>query len=652
MSTTFQAYQPNSSRPSLRACEACYARKCVVHGVQCKARSRKRKASTRRDDEDPQDQQDEVTHCQQEYAEGRREITAEIRTPLLFVRRDLNSSLSPGASITSPSTRNRTSSFLSRAAILGEDFPGIDHSHGTYKDDASSLSAQDVEVLKLQGAFDLPDLPLRQSLLEACITYCVPWMPVIDVASFDVTSTGDDSSLVLLQAVMLSGAIMRPTICSKPVIAQYYRRLKALILSGYESDPLKTLSALCLIQWYTTAAPKDVSTDSPRFWNTYAIGLAHQLGLHKRQSRISDDAALRRRVWFTLYARDCLTSAAHGRPRLLTSADSDLSPLSMEDFADQGQAELFKAYSQVTALLGDLCQLVTRNGRLAKHEIISATHRLLVLLESLPHSLIPTSATGRAQPYDRNSAQLHIAMLTTLIILYRPRSVFSVSTCAAPSITAAFLSFRLFQAIQLRADTAFLGSAFAWYLLVAAIPLLSATRVTGLLGEASTALDGLEASLASLGEVRPAARNNLKSVRAIRRAVDTSTRTSIPVLGSIPILGTPAPFADQAGTIAEILAHYGEDAAKLLVDVTSLLQPTSDRQVRSCDLQQPYGSSNLVFATDTLPGSMAPADPDATSGFSGDDMQSAFTDLFQDETLVDANSWMFRDWMNFTPGIG
>ncbi|KAK5705300.1 hypothetical protein LTR97_002418 [Elasticomyces elasticus] len=607
---------------------------------------RKRKASTRRDDEDPQDLhiQDEDTRGQQEYAQSRREITTEIRAPLLFVRRNLNRSLSPGASITSPSTRNRTSSFLSRAAILGEDFPGIDHSHGTRTDDAKSLSAQDVEVLKLQGAFDLPDLPLRQSLLEACITYCVPWMPVIDVASFDVTSTGDGSSLVLLQAVMLSGAIMRPTICSKAVIAQYYRRLKALILSGYESDPLKTLSALCLIQWYTTAAPKDVSTDSPRFWNTYAIGLAHQLGLHKRQSRLSDDAALRRRIWFTLYARDCLTSAAHGRPRLLTSADSDLSPLSTEDFADQGQAGLFMAYSQVTALLGDLCQLVTRNGKLAEHEIISATKRLLVLLQSLPHSLRPTSATGRAQPYDRNSAQLHIAMLTTLIILYRPRSVFSVSACAAPSITAAFLSFRLFQAIQLRADMVVLGSAFAWYLLVAAIPLLSAIRVTGLVDEANAALDGLEASLTSLGEVRPAAKNNLKSVRAIRRAVATGSRNPSSVQED-------ASAAHQLGAVAGILAHYGEDAEKLLVDVTGLLQPTSDR-VRPNDLQQQHESGTIVFTTDTFPGSRGPADPDATSGLSGDDMQSAFTDLFQDETLVDANSWMFRDWMNFTPGIG
>ncbi|KAK5710881.1 hypothetical protein LTR17_018631 [Elasticomyces elasticus] len=542
---------------------------------------------------------------------------------------------------------NRTSSFLSRAAILGEDFPGIDHSHGTRSDDASSLSAQDVEVMKMQGGFDLPDLPLRQSLLEACITYCVPWMPVIDVASFDVTSTGDGSSLVLLQAIMLSGAIMRPTICSKAVMAQYYRRLKALILSGYESDPLKTLSALCLIQWYTTAAPKDVSTDSPRFWNTYAIGLAHQLGLHKRQNRISDHAALRRRIWFTLYARDCLTSAAHGRPRLLTSADSDLSPLSMEDFADQGQAGLFMAYSQVTALLGDLCQLVTRNGRLAEHEIISATNQLLVLLQSLPHSLRPTSATGRAQPYDRNSAQLHIAMLTTLIILYRPRSVFSVSTCAAPSITAAFLSFRLFQAIQLRADMVFLGSAFAWYLLVAAIPLLPATRVTGLLSEASSALDGLEASLASLGEVRPAARNNLKSVRAIRRAVDTSTRNPCP---SQDHASAPAP--DESGTIAEILAHYGEDAAKLLVDVTGLLQPTSDRRVRPNDLQAEHSTGSMMSPTGTFLGPRGPTGDDALSGFSSDGMPDAFTGLFQDETLVDANSWMFRDWMNFTPGPG
>jgi hypothetical protein len=35
---------------------------------------------------------------------------------------------------------------------------------------------------------------------------------------------------------------------------------------------LNILAALCLVQWYTPSAPKDISTDVPRFWNTYAVG--------------------------------------------------------------------------------------------------------------------------------------------------------------------------------------------------------------------------------------------------------------------------------------------------------------------------------------------------------------------------------------------
>ncbi|TKA71346.1 hypothetical protein B0A55_05125 [Friedmanniomyces simplex] len=471
-------------------------------------------------------------------------------------------------------------------------------------------------------------------------------MPVIELADFDVAVMGDGSSLVVLQAVMLAGAIMRPEICSKVTVKQYYQRLKALIQSGYEQNPLNTLSALCLIQWYTPAAPKDVSTDSPRFWNTYAIGLAHQLGLH-RLSKQANDTSIRRRIYFTLCARDCLTSAAHGRPKLLHPADCDLPPVALDDFSasDEDPARLFIAYSEVTSILGDLCQIVTRNGRITNHEHVAIVRRLQELLHGLPPHLSLLGATGSAKSYKLNTSQLHVAILTALVVLYRPRSVFTLSESASPSITAAFLTFRLFQAIQLRADTKYLGSAFAWYLLVAAIPLLSSAGVPGIANEATFALDGLESSLATLGEVRPAAANNFKSVRAIRHAVANATRPS----RAGPDTRTRA--ADEAG-MASIFAHYGQEASQLLKDMTSILHSSSDRQdYIASDTTQPQQAVESVMTAAMEPRSQ----PSVSNGFesqstSGSDgLHNAISALFNDETLIDANSWMLRDWMDLMP---
>ncbi len=235
------------------------------------------------------------------------------------------------------------SSYLSRRAVLGDDFPDIDHSHNNTTQSSRqpqpqlqhehTLTDSDMKVLELYHAFDLPSIPIRQALLETFHERCWTWMPVVDFDLYDrneddypemtpsscrgMTTTTTTCSLLVLQAILLAATSTRSESNEILPSQPQYRRIKALIDTCAERNPLNILVALCLVQFYAPAAPKDISTDTPRFWGTYALGLAQQMGLNnptstsrrrheRRGGHGGGDAALeglRRRVWWTLYVR-------------------------------------------------------------------------------------------------------------------------------------------------------------------------------------------------------------------------------------------------------------------------------------------------------------------------------------------------------------
>jgi len=405
MSEVFHHYEPKTGhqRLSCLACDACYSRKvrcefgehshacqqCIRHGVSCVPRRRKRKAcavnigavqrvnivphqlgalqtqheSPRCPSQSPRNSGNpESVHASSHHHELSNSEGLHLSYgPLLFITKEARSN-----DLEVPNDKCRNAAFLSRSAILGDDFPNIDHAHPDRSEDELELLSIDTETLERLDVFTLPELPLRQSLYEAFVERCWPWTPVLDLKDFETTLNNDQDSLLLKRAVMLAGAIVRPEVCSKSFVESCYVRLKALIQSGYENDPLKTLGALCIIQWYTPAAPKDVSTDVPRFWNTYALGLAHQIGLHREPSDADPNPRLRRRIWHTLVVRDCQTSAAHGRPRLINPDDSDVVLEGYRCFCPQDGSigNIFLSYVTTTTLLGDLCQLVRISGDL------------------------------------------------------------------------------------------------------------------------------------------------------------------------------------------------------------------------------------------------------------------------------------------------
>ncbi|KIW06481.1 uncharacterized protein PV09_02917 [Verruconis gallopava] len=649
-------YKPNTiqGKPSLRACEVCYSKKircdtgghnsacsyCVSHGIDCAARTRKRKAqSISRNASNKRQEQGcsaanspaEVrrTYSREENGtvrHGASPNTSPVTSPYLFV------TYQPATEPISSPDAFHNSSYLSRAAILGDEFARIDHSHGERRASTDHvLSKTDLEVLKLYKAFELPIAPLRQSLVDAYIDHAWVWMPVVDLSKLIGTYTAGEGSLLVLQAVLLVGAIMRPEVCDKDFVDEQYRKVKALLNASYERDPMHILTSLCLIQWYAPTAPKDVSTDTPRAWATSAVGLAQQVGLHRPTDALfGDHKGVWRRIWWTLATRDSLMASAHGRPRMMNSADSANEMITVDDFEDprDRRAAIFVEYVKICQILGDLCQLLTRNGRINHRERAEFTWRLKSYLDALPEEFLIVD-----KGYDFELAQMHIPILSTISILHRPRSVFNITPANAASIVAGNLSFRLFQSIELRGQTKLLSSAFAWHLMATCIPHLSALRIRELRDEAIYALDELEKVFSTLGKVRPAAQQNLRNVRAIRRAVLASKRSEQ------SRRTTPEPdsaFEQPQVSPEHLLQIYGQEVMQYFHRIFIALQDVQNVHTEATPMQvpemmppvrnTPNGNIHLEMATPVIGA-----------------YQDLFSNLFGDSTLQD-NVWM-KDWM-------
>ncbi|KAL6248642.1 hypothetical protein RBB50_004897 [Rhinocladiella similis] len=493
--------------------------------------------------------------------------------------------------VTSPSIDEfHNSSFLSRSAILGQDFPELDHTHPDRTAHEFKLSEADLKVLEIHGAFDLPRLAVRQCLFEAVLDNCWTWMPVLDVdATFpDSSSLGisETKSTLLLQALMLVGSYMTGGQHIETPLSAHYRRVKAIIDSGVERNPYKLLIAACLIQWCAPSAPRDISMDSPRFWNMYAISLAQQMGLHRKSLHPTKNEGLRKRIWWTLFARDSLSASAHGRPRVINIADCTIERPSLLDFQNpaDSRAQIFVSWVSICEILHDIClSLSGPNGAtLSQRQVLA--DRLLDYIRNLAPGLRLTKAEGTPRPYDFQLAQLHVTVLTAITILHRPASIFNISSLfsSAVSITASHLSVKIFEAIELRGHTQCLSSAFTWCMLVAAIPQLSALCcVPALAHESGQALDTIETSLQSFSRVRMSAVNNLANVKAIRKAISLQQTNnqdlSYTQRAQERLEAQECSNLDDSSSIAfkvvELLEPYGHSAMKNYESNVDILRP-------------------------------------------------------------------------------
>jgi hypothetical protein len=190
-------------------------------------------------------------------------------------------------------------SYVGRSEYLGGDVPfNEDMADACPKSPDSRLSETDLEILRLQSAFDLPPRSIRTGLIDAFMAFCAPWTPIVDRCWLE-EKDGKQPSIFLLQAFFLAGS----RVSSAPLVyascEDFYRRGKALFFCGYEKDTIISIVAVCLLHWWHPNGPEQVSTDTSGFWVRIGVSMAHQIGLHKEPPR-GKNRMLRRRLWWSL----------------------------------------------------------------------------------------------------------------------------------------------------------------------------------------------------------------------------------------------------------------------------------------------------------------------------------------------------------------
>lgn len=265
------------------------------------------------------------------------------------------------------------------AQKVGE--PHIRLTEDVYDIPDGSLDSVELEILKMRGAFLLPQKELALDLIETYFDRVHPLMPVINRSEFmrRFLDPKDSPSLMVLQAVLLCGA----RISKNPLVSDlrgstnlacltFFRRAKALYETSYELDPVSTLQTLILIGSYWEG-PEDVTKNS-FYWTRVAVGLAQGFGFHRDVSNSPNlstvDKKIWRRIWWCLFEKDRNVAIAFGRPSVIDLNDCDVPMLTLDDFnEDEPEFKLTYLVNETHALYFiHLVKLAEITGIILKHQ--------------------------------------------------------------------------------------------------------------------------------------------------------------------------------------------------------------------------------------------------------------------------------------------
>lgn len=160
------------------------------------------------------------------------------------------------------------------------------------------LSDIGLKTLQLHGALELPLRAARQSLIDTYMQKCHPWTPILEPDELD-HSRERPPSLLLSQSIFLAASRVSsaPGLAAYASSEQFYQRAKVLFWTGHESDPYTVIKSTINLHWYNSSGVEHFSYDNSTLWLQIAVGLAHQVRLHREPAQGSGN---RRRLWWSL----------------------------------------------------------------------------------------------------------------------------------------------------------------------------------------------------------------------------------------------------------------------------------------------------------------------------------------------------------------
>ncbi|KAF2100887.1 hypothetical protein NA57DRAFT_65223 [Rhizodiscina lignyota] len=419
-------------------------------------------------------------------------------------------------------------SYLGRAEYVSGTVPIDEEDAKNYSAGKETvLPETDQKFLADLRAFEIPPRSVRESLLSNFMERCHPWMPIVELVELRPTKEFEPSVL-LLQAVFVAGSRVSMAPQAQASGHSFYRRAKALYYTGCEKDPLATVRAIVMLQWWNPSGPEHISMDASSFWLHMGVALAHQIGLHREPNPKLADAALRRRLWWTLVTRDCMISMSHGRPRAINNEDCDVRPLSIEDFDEPNfDARLFIAYVEACTILGDLTEGVLR-GNLGHARRLSLQSRLYSWIRDLPDELrVYKRNGGGLMPYNHKARQLHTLYFTALTLLFRPAVPENAPSGAA--LLASSFTAGVYEDFLARGEVPTLAPVFTFHLMTAAYAQLAYYKYPALWVRAESELGIISQCLVEMAKRYPSAVGAQRVVKAVFRAVKSQERHEGPL---------------------------------------------------------------------------------------------------------------------------
>ncbi|KAL4898988.1 hypothetical protein BDW74DRAFT_184178 [Aspergillus multicolor] len=368
------------------------------------------------------------------------------------------------------------------------------------------ISTADLQLLREQDAFTLPTNQVQHELITTFLEYGHVWTPIIDPGWL----AGSAPSFLLLQAIFVAASRMSPQPNEYGPPEDFYRRAKLLFFFGVERDPMIQLSSTLLLHWYNPVGANTLVADSSASWLRTAESIAFQHGLHKEPDGGDRQKSLRRRLWWTIVLRDCVTSAETGRPRTINPSDSDIFPPSIDDFPEpDADARLFPASVAICQRLGDTVELCLRNELTADNKRSLEDSLFRWAKQDFP------SVAGPFPGYSMEARQVAIAYLANLIILDRAALDGLLS---ARSVLAGSFIVGIFREFLQSDYLCRLGSAFAFYALCAGLILIPAARVDGLQEIIGEEVLMLKACLHILSRQWGTASDSLRTLKGLGKA--------------------------------------------------------------------------------------------------------------------------------------
>ncbi|EXJ91555.1 hypothetical protein A1O3_00103 [Capronia epimyces CBS 606.96] len=211
------------------------------------------------------------------------------------------------------------------------------------------ISPVDVFYLtRLKNVLSFPDTPIAGDFLSAFGTHVLPTFPAIDRYElgkmYEQLCDRQITSPMLLHAIFFAASQYVPkeslAMAGFDSVRQsqeyFYDRATALYALNCEYHQLKIIQTLLFISsWWS-----DFSEEKgAKYWISCCANLALTMGLHKAvpaAARLGPrERSLWRRIFWTVYSRDCNISAAMGRPITINSRDIDVEELTEADFYER-----------------------------------------------------------------------------------------------------------------------------------------------------------------------------------------------------------------------------------------------------------------------------------------------------------------------------